>query len=92
MQVSISPSTIAGGGQRAEVGSGCRGDLVPRDVGRRERLTDDPGVDEHDVDAVLADTVGEERILVTLRVQRSDEDDCWHGSSLVQDASGSTPR
>ena len=83
---------IAGGGERSDVGAGCRGDLVPRDVGRRERLADDPRVDEHDVDAVLADPVGEERVLVALRVERSDEDDCWHGSSLVQDASGSTPR
>ena len=36
------------------VGSGGGSDILARDVGGRERLAHDSGVDEHDVDAVLA--------------------------------------
>ena len=75
-------AAVARGGERGDVGAGSGRDLVARHVGRRERLADDPRVDEHDVDAVLADPVGEERVLLPLRVERSDEDDGRHGLLL----------
>ena len=50
-------AAVACRGERGRVGADGGGDLVPGDVGRRERLSDDPGVDEHDVDAVLPDPI-----------------------------------
>ena len=41
--------------------------------GAVERLADDAGVDQHDVDAVLADPVGEERVLLAFGIERPDE-------------------
>ncbi len=43
-----------------------------------ERLSDDAGVDEHDVDVVLPDSIGEECVLLPLRVERAEQDHRWH--------------
>ena len=94
-------AAVAGRRQLGYVGAGGGRDLLAGHVGRRERLADDPRVDEEHVDAVLTDPLGEEGVLLALRVERSDEDDGRHvnSSSLAvwrrddrHEARGSTPR
>ena len=66
------------GGKRRDVGAGGGRDLCTPDVRGDRRLAQDADVDEQDVAAVLAHPVGEERVLLTLRVQSPDEDDGRH--------------
>ena len=56
-------AAVARGGERGDVGAGRGGDLLARDVRLGQRLAQDAGVDEHDVDAVLAQPVAQERVL-----------------------------
>ena len=62
-------------GEGLHVGARRRSDLLSGDVGLRERLAQDARVDEQHVHAARPDAVAHERILVTLRVQRADQDD-----------------
>ena len=77
------------------VRAGGGSDLLPRHVGGRERLADDARVDEHDVDALLADAIGEVRVLLALRVECSNENDGRHRSApsklVVRLAPGAVP-
>ncbi len=66
---------IASVGERLHVRPRRRGDLLAGDVGLGEGLAQDARVDEQHVHAVLPDAVAQERVLVTLRVQRADQDD-----------------
>ncbi len=86
-------TAVAGGREGGDVGAGRGSDLLPRDVGRNERLADDACVDEHDVDAVLADPVGEIGVLPPLRVERADENDGGHllPPSTVSPSPGGCP-
>ena len=86
-------AAVAGRGERGDVRAGRAATSSRVTSGVAERLADDPRVDEDHVDAVLADPVGEEGVLRSLRVERPDEDDRRHGISSGQcTASGSTPR
>ena len=67
------------------VGAAGARDLLARHVGLDLRLAEHAGVDEHDVDAGLAQAVAQEAVLDALGVQRADEDDGGHQSR-------STPR
>ena len=79
---------IAGVSECLDVRADGCSDLLPRHVGRRQRSADDACVDEHDVDAELANPIGEVGVLLAFRVERSDEHNGGHGrlpfSSVIE--------
>ncbi len=60
------------------VGTDRSRNLLAGDVRRRERRAEDARVDEDDVDALLADAIGEVGVLLALRVECSNENDGRH--------------
>ena len=92
-------AAVAGGGERIHVRAGRGGDLLAGHVRLGERLADDAGIDEHDVDACASHALAQKGVLLALRVERADENDGGHGLSSVRGvvtasrgSSGSTPR
>ena len=73
-------AAIARSGQGIHVRArgGC--DLLAADVRLGQGRPDDPGVHEHDLDAVLPHAVAEELVLPPFRVERAEENDRRQGS------------
>ena len=75
---STAGAAIGGAHELGVVGAARARDLLAADVGLDLRLAEHAGVDEHHVDARLAQAVAQEAVLDALRVQRADEDDGRH--------------
>ena len=71
-------AAVGGAHELGVVGAARARDLLAADVGLDLRLAQHAGVDEHDVDARLAQAVAQEAVLDALGVQRADEDDGRH--------------
>ena len=69
---------VAGSGERLDVRADSRATSSRVTSAARERVADDACVDEHDVHPVLAESIGEVRVLLAFGIERSDEYDGWH--------------
>ena len=78
-------AAVAGAHELGVVGAARPRHLLAAHVGLDLRLAQHARVDQHDVDARLAQAIAQEAVLDALGVQRADEDDGGHQSR-------STPR